>query len=163
MIHLSAEKINLRAPYRVTQVDDAILGFTTKYGICYSAGFVHDVSIYENGVYQFFLINTSGKIGPKDDCIYDTIRVIIEEFFALDEVVMLYICDTTDGRQASRDRLFRAWFYTYVDSASFMMFSKTMTIDKVHYFSSILMRQNHPLQTEIINSFINFTEEHNQG
>ena len=162
MIQLSAEKINLRAPYHVKQVDDAVFGFTTKNGISYSVGFVHDVSIYENGVYQFFLINTSGRTGSKDEDIYETVRVIIEEFFALDEVVMLYICDTTDGRQASRDRLFRAWFYSYIESESYSMFTQTMTIDKVRYFSSILMRKNHPLQTEVLASFIRFTEEHNQ-
>ena len=162
MIYLSAEKINLRTPYRVKQVDDAVLCFTTKNGISYSVGFVHDVSIYENGVYQFFLINLSGRKGPKDENIFETIRVIIEEFFASDEAVMLYICDTTDGRQASRDRLFRAWFYAYVESASYMMYSQTMIIDKVRYFSSLLMRKNHPLQKEVLASFINFTEEHSE-
>lgn len=162
MIRLSAEKINLRAPYLVTQIDDAVLGFTTRHGISYSVGFVRDVSISENGVYQFFLIKTSGGKGPKDENIFETIRVILEEFFALDEVVMLYICDTTDGRQASRDRLFHAWFYSYYESASYMMYTQTMTIDHVRYISSILMRKNHPLKTKVLESFIHFTEEHNQ-
>lgn len=163
MIYIPAEKINLRAPYRVKQVDDSVFVFTTKHGISYTAGFIPDTSFMEKGVYQFFLTKTSSKKGRKDDDISETVRVIIEEFFAQEESIMLYICDTTDGRQASRDRLFRAWFYSYIESKSYTMCTDTMTIDNVRYFSSILLRRDHPMLIQVLNKFHNFIAEHNQG
>ena len=162
MIYIPAEKINLRAPYRVRQVDDSVFVFTTKHGISYTAGFILDTSFMEKGVYQFFLTKTSSRKGRKDDDISETVRVIIEEFFAQEESVMLYICDTTDGRQASRDRLFRAWFYSYIESKSYTMYTDTMTIDNVRYFSSIIMRADHPLHNQVLNKFHDFIIEHSQ-
>ena len=163
MIYIPAEKINLRAPYRVKQVDDSVFVFVTKHGISYTVGFIPDTSFMEKGVYQFFLTKTSGKKGRKDDEILETVRVIIEEFFAQEESVMLYICDTTDGRQASRDRLFRIWFYSYMGSASYTMCTDTMTIDNIRYFSSIILRSNHPMHNQVLNKFHDFIAEHNQG
>lgn len=163
MIYISAKKINLRAPYHVKQVDDSVFVFVTKHGISYTVGFIPDTSFMEKGVYQFFLTKTSGKKGRKDDEISETVRVIIEEFFAQEESVMLYICDTTDGRQASRDRLFRVWFYSYMGSASYTMCTDTMTIDNIRYFSSIILRSNHPMHNQVLNKFHDFIAEHNQG
>ena len=162
MIHISAEKINLRAPYRVRQIDDNVFVFVTKHGISYTAGFVADVSFYDEGVYQFFLTKTSSKKGRKDDDISETVRVIIEEFFAQEESAMLYICETTDGRQAARDRLFRAWFHSYIESTSYTLHNEGMIIDNVRYFSSILLRKDNPMLIQILNKFHNFITEHNQ-
>ena len=163
MIQISAEKINLRAPYRVRQVDDGVFAFTTKHGISYTASFLADVSFYDEGVYQFFLTKTSAKKGRKDDDISETVKVIIEEFFAHEEAVMLYICDTADGRQASRDRLFRAWFYSFEESESFTLHTEGMMIDNVRYLSSILLRKDHPFYLQVLGAFHNFTIEHNEG
>ena len=162
MIQLSAETINTRSPYKVIKEDNNIFIFKTKCGIVYSAGFIQDTSFMEDGVYQFFLINKSRKKGPKDEDIFETVKVIIEEFFAQKESVMLYICDTADGRQASRDRLFRAWFYSYIESDSYTMCTDTMTIDNVRYFSSILLRRNNPMLIQVLNKFHNFIADHNQ-
>jgi len=163
MIYIPAEKINLRAPYHVTQVDDSVFVFTTKHGISYTVGFIPDTSFMEKGVYQFFLTKTSRKKGRKDDDISETVRVIIEEFFAQKESVMLYICDTADGRQAARDRLFRAWFHSYIESASYTMCTDVMKIDDIRYFSSILLRRDHPLLVQVLNKYQSFIAEHNQG
>ena len=163
MIFIPADKINLRAPYRVKQVDDSVFAFTTKHGISYTASFVADVSFFDEGVYQFFLTKTSAKKGRKDDDISETVKVIIEEFFAHEEAVMLYICDTADGRQASRDRLFRAWFYSFEESGSFTLHTEGMMIDNVRYLSSILLRKDHPLYLQVLGAFHNFTIEHNEG
>ena len=163
MIYIPAEKINLRAPYCVKQVDDSVFVFVTKHGISYTVGFIPDTSFMEKGVYQFFLTKTSSKKGRKDDDISETVKVIIEEYFAQEESVMLYICDTADGRQASRDRLFRAWFYSYIESASYTMCTDTMTIDNIRYFSSIILRKDHPIHNQVLNKFYDFITEHNQG
>ena len=163
MIHISAEAINLRSTYKVEQDGENIFLFTTKNGIVYNVGFVPDVSFMQEGAYQFFLINESGRSSRADKAVFETVRVIIEEFFAQEEAVMLYICDTTDKRQASRDRLFKIWFYTYEQSDMYSLYGEGMMIDNVRYFSSIILRKDHPLLNKVINSFHKFIVEHDEG
>ena len=162
MINLSSETINRRAPYKVEQEDDSIFSFETKRGIVYNVGFVPDTSFMDKGLYQFFLINTSSRTSRVDRDVFETVRVIIEEFFAQKEPVMLYICDTTDKRQASRDRLFRIWFHTYILNDAYTMYSEQMTLDNVRYFSSIILRKDHPLHNQVISSFHDYIVEHSQ-
>ena len=161
MINLSVNAINQRSPYKLEQTGDISFMFETKHGVVYSVGFMQDVSFFSEGVYQFYLVNLSGKTIGGDDDISETVRVIIEEFFAQKEVVMLYICDTADGRQASRDRLFRAWSYSFEESKSYTLYTEGMTIDNVRYLSSVLMRKDHPLYMNVLGAFHNFIAEHN--
>ena len=162
MINLSVNAINQRAPYKVENTGDNSFMFETEHGVVYSVGFLQDVSFYDEGVYQFYLINMSGRTISADEKISETVRVIIEEFFTHKEAVMLYICDISDGRQASRDRLFRIWFDTYIHNSSYSLHTESMMIDKIRYYSSILMRKDHPKMMSVLRSFITFTEEHNQ-
>ena len=162
MINLSTEAINSRAPYKVEQADDNIFLFETKQGIVYNVGFVPDTSFMDEGLYQFFLINTSRRAVHADKDVFETVRVIIEEFFAQREPVMLYICDTTDKRQASRDRLFRIWFHTYILNDAYTMYNEQMTLDNVRYFSSIILRKDHPLHNKVISSFHDYIVRNDQ-
>ena len=162
MISLSENAINQRAPYKVEQTGDTSFMFETRHGVVYSVGFMQDVSFFSEGVYQFYLINLSSKTIGADRNISETVRVVIEEFFSNKEVVMLYICDTTDTRQESRDRLFKIWFHTYEKNSSYSLYSEGMTIDNVRYFSSILLRRDHPLYMNAICAFHNFIVDHNQ-
>ena len=162
MIALSVDTINQRAPYKLEQTGDTSFMFETKHGVVYSAGFMQDVSFLSEGVYQFYLVNLSGKTIGGDDDISETVRVVIEEFFTHKEVVMLYICDTADGRQASRDRLFRAWFYSFEENESYTLHTEGMMIDNVRYLSSVLLRKDHPLYMKVLSAFHNFITEHNQ-
>ena len=163
MIKLSAEAINLRAPYKVEQADANIFLFETKQGIIYNVGFVPDTSFMGEGLYQFFLINTSSAAPREDKNVFETVRVIIEEFFSQKEPVMLYICDTADKRQAYRDRLFRIWFNTYILNDAYTMYNEQMWLDNVQYFSSIILRKDHPLHNKVISSFHDYIMEHTES
>ncbi len=162
MRQLSIDAINSRAPYKVEQTGENFFMFVTKYKVVYSVGFMQDVSFYKEGVYQFYLNNLSGRTSRVDNDIKETVRVIIEEFFAQEESVMLYICDTTDMRQEYRDRLFKIWFHTYEQNDAYALFSEGMKIDNVHYFSSILLRKDNPRNWKVLQAFHNFVTEHSQ-
>ena len=162
MIALSVNAINQRSPYKVENTGENSFMFETKNGIVYSVGFLRDVSFYGEGVYQFYLMNMSGKTISADKNISETVRVIIEEFFTQKEVVMLYICDTSDGRQASRERLFRIWFNTYIQNDSYSLLTESVLIENIRYYSSVLLRKDHPKMITVMNSFTNFFKEHNQ-
>ena len=163
MINLSVDAINQRAPYVVENTGDNSFMFETEHGVVYSVGFLQDVSFYGEGVFQFYLLNMSGKTISADKKISETVRVIIEEFFSHKEAVMLYICDTSDGRQASRERLFRIWFNTYIQNDSYSLITESILIENIRYYSSILMRKDHPKMITVLSSFTKFFKEHNQN
>ena len=88
--------------------------FTTDAGVQYGMGFrnvshflspvlgIYDIRIY---TFDFFASGHSRR----DERIAPTILSAIEEFFTDSNWVLTYICDSSDGRQAERQRLFSAW------------------------------------------------------
>lgn len=84
--------------------------FVTDETQIYEIGFVEDQMIAIENAYQLFLISKSGQNEFKDSKIQQTITAIIEEFFKTNDVLLDYICDTKDGRQAARSR----FIYTVV-------------------------------------------------
>ncbi len=159
MIHISAAEINKRSPYVVEEAGENSFLFTTKYGVLYTVGFVEDYSFMQEGVYQFFISNMDKKNAPMDEDIMQTVSVIIEEFFAQGDHVMLYVCDTMDGRQAIRDRLFKMWFNTYAQNTTYTLYSEQLKMDGVWYFASIMLQKNHPLHNQIISAFHDFVQD----
>ena len=65
----------------------------------------------------------------------------------------MYVCDTNDGRQAVRDRLFSMWYRAYPKKELFTYESETIEVEKVNYYISLLIRNDNPLLNEMRQSF----------
>ena len=159
MIDLSAEQINLHSPYKVERVETNSFVFETRFGLRYNVGFAEDQSFLENGVYQFYIVNVDHGHFRQDALVKETIRVVIEAFFAAEPATMLYICDMSDNRQGIRDRLFRHWFSDYIYHGAFTMINESITFDDVTYFASIILPNSHPHYSDIIKTFRDFVKE----
>lgn len=72
-----------------------------------------DDTIGESGAYQFIIVNENNTPSPNDFKLHETIFCIIEDFFKANPEILLYLCETGDGKQASRNRLFIKWFREY--------------------------------------------------
>lgn len=153
---LSADKLNLRSPYHLSQVNEFTFRFVTDQQISYTVGFYKDNIFMEEGSYHFFIDNDHNEHGSYDPKIFDTVTVIIEEFFNQEPMVMLYICDVTDKRQAIRDRLYHLWFYDYARSHEMTLYSDSVTFRKVKYYAGILLRHDHPLHDMILAYYQDF-------
>lgn len=153
---LSADKLNLRSPYLLTQVNDLTFRFVTDQQINYLVGFYKDNIFMDEGAYHFFIDNSQNEHGSYDPKILDVVTVIIEEFFSQEPTVMLYICDPSDQRQAARDRLYHLWFYDYARSHEMTLFSDSVTFKKVKYYAGILLRHDHPLHDMILSYYQDF-------
>ena len=89
---LSADKLNLRAPYQLTQINDMTFSFVTDKQIHYNVGFYKDTYFMDEGAYHFFIDrSTSGRLQGKNSehehgsyypKILDTVTVILEDFFS---------------------------------------------------------------------------------
>lgn len=153
----SLSELNNKSPYMLESSGTCSFTFTTEQGKKYEIGFIQDLMISDEGVYQFF-ISTEDKFKTVlDKKIQQTVLVVIEAFFTNEGVVLDYICATEDHRQASRDRMFHQWFENSMNKEQYCLRSMSIDIEGTAYFSSVIMRNDNPrfeAMTEAIDRFI---------
>lgn len=155
MKQLSLLSINEKAPLKVSTASDAFMfeAEQTKYIV----GFVEDEAIATKGVYQLFLMNKDGSKNTLSKEIYQTVVVIIEEFFKENDNAILYICDISDNRQTARDRLFSIWFNSYEKKEDFTLERTSVDFDGTKYHAAMLISNSNPHYKEFLNAFNDFT------
>lgn len=109
MIELSLERINAKSPYEVRRVN-GVYEFRTEGGILYRIHFLPENPIGGCDTYQFAISKIDNVRSPHDPNISAITFIILDEFFTEYENVLLYYCDSSDHREAGRNRLFIRWF-----------------------------------------------------
>lgn len=112
-----------------------------------------DYSIWPTGTYQFFIINESHRPSPNDEKLKATVFRIIEAFFAANPDILLYICETGDGRQALRSRLFVQWFSTYSRRDDYVMQTAEVLEGKTRNFAALIVQKSNPRLEAILAEF----------
>ena len=79
--------------------------------------------------------------------------MIVEAFFAANPDILLYICETGDGRQAFRSRLFIRWFNTYSNRDDYVMQTAEVQEGKTKNFAALIVQKSNPRLDEIIAEF----------
>ena len=153
MIQLNTEKINSHAPYKVAGISDDTVEFTTDNGVEYRVTFMEDDTIWEKHAYQLVIINKNKKASPNDDKFRLTLFVIIEAFFTWNSNILLYICETGDGKQAARSRLFLRWFGNYTKAQNYYFKDAEIVSEDVSNYAAIIVRQDNPRLPEIKQEF----------
>lgn len=149
---LDLSAINLNAPYSVWNVADYYY-FRTKHGAIYKIGFMDDDTIWESGAYQFVIVNENHTPSPNDPKLRGTIFCIIENFFKVNPEILLYLCETGDGKQASRNRLFVRWFREYAQKHLYYFDTVEMSADGIENFAAIIVQKTNPMLNEIVETF----------
>lgn len=73
-----------------------------------------------------------------------TILAIINEFFWSNTEIMLYMCDTSDGREEIRNRLFLSWFEKHADKKRFTICKAHANIEGQGIFFVIVIENSNP-------------------
>ena len=115
----SLSELNKKSPYILESSGMYSFSFITEQGKKYEIGFIQDLMISDEGVYQFFITTEDQFKTVLDNKIKKTVLVVIEEFFKNEGAVLDYICATDDNRQASRDRMFHQWYSNSLDKEDF--------------------------------------------
>lgn len=84
--------------------------------------------------------------------IKDTIIAIIEDFFIANQDVLLYICDTSDNREAARNRLFLRWFEQH-SFGRFTICTADSQVEDTNFYMAIIVANDNPQKDSITLDF----------
>ena len=158
MLGLSIENINCHSPYNIELSEEGAFYFVTDEGLSYEVGFVEDYMIAVDNAYQLFIMPKSSAKLRRDEKMQQTITAIIEEFFRSKDVLLDYICETKDGRQAARNRLFIQWFNNYPQRHLYTLKTISLKFDGISYFASAIIRKDNTHYAECITAIDNFEQ-----
>ena len=153
MNKLHTDAINETSPYKVEITPYGEYQFVTNTGIIYRVGFLNDETIQSCECYQFYITKETLRHSTKDDKIKYCILAILEEFFRQNVSVLLYMCDTADGREAARNRLFLQWFNTTEKRTSYICKCTNMQIEGIEMYAAIIIRKDNPSLTSVVEEF----------
>ena len=128
--------------------------FKTDYGIHYRVSFdKEDIVLGNCETYQLILQNVENVRMPHDPKVELTVLAIIYEFFRSNQHVLLYICDTSDGKESSRNRLFLYWFEKHAEPNRFTICTAHAQIEDEVVYAAIIVDNRNPRVNEITADF----------
>ena len=152
MKKFSLDRINMIAPYEV-KAEGKQYVFNTVHGLHYEVRFFEEQPIGGCETWQFSFAKASSETAPEDPYVRFTLFAIIDEFFLENEDVLLYVCDTSDSREAARNRLFIRWFKQSAQPDRFTIRSASTTIEGQGFYAAIIVENRNPLLTDITADF----------
>lgn len=104
-----------------------------------------------------FLSSNVNKIpSPRDLKMRDTVMLIIENFFNMNEAALLYICESGDDKQHMRSRLFEYWFSSYQMKDKFILMPVSIEdMEGIENFAALIIRKDNPNVLDIVAEFSN--------
>ncbi len=103
--------------------------------------------------YQLIIRKIEEVKSQHDPKVEATILSIIREFFRSNLEVMLYLCDTSDGREETRNRLFLSWFERYAKNNQFTICKAHTEIEGEGLFFCIVVENRNPKLKAITEDF----------
>lgn len=154
MEELSIKRINESAPYIVCKGSGNMYRFYSDEGVHYAVDFLPDEMITKGDSYQLVIANLNNKKSPRDAKVRDSILAIIDEFFRINQSTLLYLCETGDGKQSMRSRLFEYWFNTYKRKTQFTLLTTSIVDDEgIVNFATLIIRNDNPNFLDILSEF----------
>ena len=159
MKELNIVSLNSRSPYSVEKRTVYDYVFKTEFGVVCVVNFMDDYSVWEEGAYQLIIGNETHQKSPNDPKLRDTIICIIEAFFEENPDILLYVCETGDGKEAMRNRLFLRWLKDYVRKDLFFVEHLDIEAEGIANFAAIIVQKANPQLDSIIDDFHSAMEE----
>lgn len=100
---------------------------------------------------------------PLDGNTSRTIAKIFEDFYQkFNNIVTIYICESSDNRQMVRHRKFNIWFEEFHEN----MFLKIDTVftdtQGIRVPSSLIIKKDNPFRTQIFDEFVKISDSFNK-
>ena len=153
MIEFSLQHILQNSPYDITLSETGFI-FLTDNGIHYRVSFdEEDMVLGGCKTYQFILQNVEHARAPHDPKIEETVLAIINEFFRSNQHVLLYVCDTSDGKEGGRNRLFLRWFERHATPDRFTICTANAHVEGEMVYIAIIVDNSNPNLQAITDDF----------
>ncbi len=145
--------------------------FATKQQSVYEVSFRSSSYIFpkhpnfSDDVFEFVIALQGGsrdRLPVSDPLVAGTIIKIFQDFFARRGAVAVYICDSSDNRQATRSRLFDRWYQQY-RHLGFLKLDSMFLDPQGTIYTSIVTHKLYPYKEEVMSAFLQLTEETNAG
>lgn len=149
---LLIDNINMHSPCKVEKVGEFVFVFHTKANVIYYVSFKEDMEIAGLTSYQFIIERKSEKQGYDAD-VRLSVVAIVNEFFNQNNDILLYICDTSDGREAMRNRLFIRWFKDADTEGALEIKAADAVIEGEGIFFAIIFKKSNPRYSDITCEF----------
>ncbi|MBR1389261.1 MAG: hypothetical protein IJ569_06555 [Prevotella sp.] len=152
---LNLDSINKVALYRVTlrQEVPSVFGFYTDFGVEYEIVIKSNDTFIPSGAYALDIINVWQQTSPSDQKFKQTLITIVEEFFRQNNEVMLYVTETKDKKQASRNRLFVRWFNSCEHRDQYLIKAVEGKMNGEMNFMAIISRRDNPRLQQALKEF----------
>ncbi|MDZ7900233.1 MAG: DUF6169 family protein [Arcicella sp.] len=157
-------------PYNFKKIDSdsSEYAFVTSSGMIYSVAFVKadyyfpKNESFKNDTFELIIqLDESQKNtwAGRDLNIPSTIAAIFKDFFKDHEKVVVFSCDTTDGKQGARNRKFDDWFKQFDDDSLLKLNETIFDIEnQSQYFMSMIFSKENPHKNEIVIAFKELTK-----
>lgn len=152
---LSLDVINANSEYIVRKDDkEGTLSFVTDSSAEIFISFEKDDILQSGLVYQFGISNPKETKSPRDSKVRNTILAIIEEFFEKNKAALLYICETGDGLQQMRSRLFQYWFSIYKEKDEYLFLPQIIYDEEDNEnYTALIIRRDNPQFIDLVSEF----------
>lgn len=144
---------NSQLPYDLVQ-DGLTYYFVNKDGIKYLAYFA-DISQYYPqfpNTYSFSFEPETPKKHAVDNRISATIVEMLRRFFEKEENAMIMVCDSVDGKEEKRRKIFDHWYKKHADD-SILKYDASAPLEEYRLFISIYLKKSNPNRELLIQSF----------
>lgn len=154
---LALDTVNGESPYKVSWHETShTYRFKTDYDVVLAIAFDEDDMIEIADSYVLSVINVNNMPSPRDIKMRDTVMLIIEHFFKINQAALLYICESGDGKQQIRGRLFEFWFSTYRMKDDYLFMPVTIEdMEGQENLAALIIRKDNPKFVDIVSEFSN--------
>ena len=139
MNDLSLDYINTKSPYLVKRADDGDYVFQTAKGVIYGIGFIENDPLGGCETYQLSISNQNKLHASYDPDVKNTTLIIVDAFFRENLDGLLYMFDTSDSREAARNRLFLRWFEESAEPDRFTIKTASAVIEGQEIYAAIIV------------------------
>jgi hypothetical protein len=145
--------------------------FRTDTGIQYEIKFVPSGYLFEEGhpardfTFEYIIAvleNNTGKTPPLDRRIPLTLALIFQDFFQEHRNVGVYICDSSDDKQAIRFRKFNIWFYHFKGTLFNKLDFPVKDKDDTFIYTSLIMRNDNPNYQVVVDGYLQLIQNTGQ-
>lgn len=156
MVKLDLEGLNKTIPYPLAYSPEAKDGyfFITDQKVQYTLYLIKVDLFSSDDTYEFAIHLDSGKPLSRDPKIREEILGIAEHYFKHNKNSVLYFCDTSDNRQAKRDRLFQRWLELAARKSDILSMRGVITEDDgVDNYVTLVSRVDNPNFDSVMSEF----------